>query len=186
MINFEVSMDTGRERSPIQSRFGEPFGDVGTEIVYYVDELITSLSDVPEALSESGAMPRADCAALADWLTLEQLVPLVDVPVELEGDVRQRAHDALNAFHTALPFSEAERDWLVRLYRHRSPTGEDLPAMIDTCNDQIVSAGIKREVVGRDLMRRWIVWRREDAEFAGEHSVDEARGALQGVREVMS
>jgi hypothetical protein len=179
-------MDAGRERSAIQSRFGEPFGDVGIEIMHYADELVSSLSGEPASLDESGAMPTADCTALANWLTLEHLVPLVDVPVELEGDVRQRAHDALSALHTALPFSEAERGWLVRLYRHRSPTGEDLPAMIKTCNSEVMDSGIKREIVGRDLMRRWIAWRREDAEYTDQHSVSEARNALEVVRTVMS
>lgn len=180
-------MNTIRERSPIQSQFGEPFGDVGTEIVYYADELIKSLSAEPKALGESGVMPGHDRRTLADWLGLEHLVPLVDVPCELEGDVRQRAHGALSAFHNALPFSEAERDWLVRLYRHGAAlTDETFPDIAEAYEDRIMSAGVTRVVSGRDLMRRWTAWRREADEFENQGALDQARKALQGLREQLS
>jgi hypothetical protein len=179
-------MHRGPARS-IQSHVGEPFGDVGTEIAYYARELIQSFSIEPEVCDESGVMPRTDSRALDNWLGLEHLVPLVDVPIELEGDVRQRAHDALSSFHTALPFSEAERSWLVRLFRQLdAPTVEAFPIAVETQEAQIMSAGVKRVVTGRDLMRRWVAWRRERDEFEGQASLDKVREALQRVQELMS
>jgi hypothetical protein len=180
---------TGRERRPIQSQLSEPFGDVGTEIMYYAGQLIESFSAEPENLGESDAMPRADGQALADWLGLEHLLPMVevDMPVELQGKARRQAYDALSTLHMALPFSEAERGWLVRLYRHSHvPTDETLPGMIETREAEIMSAGVKRVANGRELMRRWTAWRREADEFSGQGSFDQAREALQRVQEMMS
>jgi hypothetical protein len=120
-------------------------------------------------------------------LELEHLIPLIDVPVELEGDVRQRAFDAFAKLHTALPFDEAERGWLVTAWRQEgSTTVEDLPGAIASQEAQIVSAGVERTVSGRDLMRRWMAWRRGEDEFQGQAGLNQAREALQRVEEMLT
>lgn len=177
----------GRERTPDQSQYGEPFGDVGTEIVTFARLLTKSFSADPEASDELGAMSRTDCWDLEYMLELEHLIPLIDVPVELEGDVRQRAHDAFGALHTALPFSEAERGWLVSVWRQeRLQAVEDLPVVMSNHEAQIISAGVQRAVSGRDLMRRWTAWRRGRDEFDGYDGFTQAREALQSVEEMLT
>ena len=46
-------------------------------------------------------------------------------------------------------------------------------------------AGVRRVVSGRDLMRRWIAWRREAGEYEGQGSHDQARDALRTMQELM-
>jgi hypothetical protein len=180
-------MDIGREHSPIQSRFREPFGDVGNEIAQFAGLLIQSLSTDPEAANESGNMLEEDSLALEYWLELEHLVPIVAVPEELDGDVRKAAHDALSTLHTATPFSEAERGWLLQVARQTTPRRvETFPGLVETQESQIMSAGIKLVVTGRDLMRRWTAWRRGQDEFEGQGGLDQAREALVRIQELMS
>lgn len=178
-------MSAEHERS---SRFYEPFGDVGAEIADFAKLLGESLAQAPEVLDSSEVMPSADAEALEHWLVLEHLVPMMAVPEELDGVVRKQGHDVLSVLHTAMPYSEAERGWLLRLYRQpnrpeifvREP--EALPTWLATQEARIMSAGAKRVVSGRDLMRRWTAWRRQSGEFEGQGSLDEARAALRGVQ----
>lgn len=176
-----------RDRKPNQSRYSEPFGDVGTEIAYYARQLIDTLSGRPAPeRTPTGGMPDSDRKAFFEWITLEHLVPLVDRPSEVEGDVRQRAHDSLVKLHTALPFSEAEREWLVGLYRQNPRGPEALPEMAATHEAEILINGVRRSVSGQELTERWVNWRQETGEFANQGSLDVAREALHSVHELMT
>jgi hypothetical protein len=168
----------------------EPFGSVGAEVASYAGDLINYLSTEPEVLGDrSLVMPEYDCQALGDWLEIEEAIPMMEVVIsaEIMGPVKKKANDALFALHTALPFSEAERGWLIQLFRQlHVPSIEALPGMIETQEAQIISAGVKRVVTGRDLMRRWTAWRRETDEFVGQGSLDQAREALQSMQGLLS
>jgi hypothetical protein len=164
------------------------FGDVGWEIAYFARELITHFSTEPEPLGDgSQGMPQGDCQALEDWVMLDHQVPLIEVPPEVDGLVRQQAQDALLDFHIALPYSEAERKWLIGLYLDRpGRTAEHKPRLLELYEDRILMAGVRRVVSGRDLMRRWTAWRREIDEFEGQGALDQARQALVKIDELLS
>jgi hypothetical protein len=165
----------------------EKFGDVGVEIADIADILIEYWSGEPEPLGDpSQVMPDSDNQALGYWLSMESVVPLVEIPYEVTGDVRRQAHDALVAFHVALPYNEAERQWLGQTSRRagqRKPG--DQPERIAAYEDTIMMAGVRQAVSGRELMRRWPTWRRETGEYAGQGALDEARQALRTIQELM-
>jgi hypothetical protein len=163
----------------------EQFGPIGGEIARHAGELIEYFSAKPKGLrAESQDMPKPDYLALQDWLELEGSVPLIDVSMDVDGEDRRKLHDTLLAFHTALPFNEAERGWLDQMHdRLCERSVKDIPRMIEGYEDRIMMAGVQRTVSGRDLMRRWIAWRRETDEFEGQSSLDLAREALQELKD---
>lgn len=121
--------------------------------------------------------------ALVNLIEMESLVQFIDAPDEASDDaVRQaRISRTLLELHVALPFNEAERGWLDRLsneYGKSENSSELLPDFVEQHDERIMVAGIRQVVSGRDLMRRWLSWRREADEYEGQGAVDAARGAL--------
>jgi hypothetical protein len=167
---------------------GSQFGDVGWEIALFARDLIDHFSAEPEPLGDgSQGMPEADCKALELWLDIDTEVPLIEVPYEVDGSVRQQAQDAIRDFHIALPYNEAERKWLIRLSSGRwGRKTEDMPRLLEMYEDRILMSGVQRVVSGRDLMRRWMAWRRETDEFEGSGALDQARQALAKIDELLS
>lgn len=163
----------------------EQFGDVGAEIAGFARDLVEYLSGEPEPLGDRAqGMPKTDNRALEGWLSMESVVPLLDDPDD--GVLQKKGYDALLAFHIALPYNEAERQWLTQVDSASERTPDDLSRLIEGCEDRIMMAGVQQVVSGRDLMRRWTAWRRETDEFAGQGSLDKAREALQSVQALMS
>src|ERR1700730_8263132 len=149
----------------------EPFGHIGTELAFYADVLTQRLADEPEMLGdESGGMPESDWLAFDGWLDFEGTVPLMAIPEEVDGPLRSEVFDVLLAFHTALPYNEAERTWLSQITYLQDH--EDMPRLIEEGHHKIMVAGVRRVVSGRDLMRRWVAWHRETDEFAGQDSIE--------------
>ncbi|MHB8242653.1 MAG: hypothetical protein ACYDHN_11750 [Solirubrobacteraceae bacterium] len=165
----------------------ERFGPIGEEIGDYARELIENFSAEPDELGpESHEMPKSDYRALEDWLEIEEAVPLIDVTLDVEGSERRMVHNALFEFNTALPFSEAERGWLNRMYRHLArQSAKEMPQAIECYEDQVMASGVRQVVSGRDLMRRWVAWRRQTDEYEGQGSLDQAVEALRSIETLM-
>jgi hypothetical protein len=131
-----------------------------------------------------------------DWTTLddEGLVRAHDVdwlgrllvpPATTPGENRIKYVELMASWHTALPFSEAERHWLWSENGAGAGTpglgSEEWMVTVRQSEARIVSAGISRIVRGRDLLQRWWAWRREIGEYAGQGSLDQAREAVVGL-----
>jgi hypothetical protein len=95
-------------------------------------------------------------------------------------------------FHTTLPFTEAERHWLVfTMYvsgeayssqaAHESTETGEVGRLVRTTYD----AGRFREIRGRDLLDAWWAWRRDVFEFEEQGGIDYAREALRGMAEIL-
>lgn len=90
-------------------------------------------------------------------------------------DERLALIDGLAAVRQALPFSDAERQWLFREQdQHRIATGNvslfsdaDYRESVRQREARLMSDGVWRTVRGRDLMQRWCLWRRETGVYAG-------------------
>jgi hypothetical protein len=84
-------------------------------------------------------------------------------------------------FHVALPYSEAEREWLIEnlsLDPQRSAGGlEDQLGY----TAEIVSAGLRTTIVAHELISRWMAWRSESEQFRGQGTLDSARSSLSHV-----
>jgi hypothetical protein len=99
-------------------------------------------------------------------------VPSATAPV----DERLALVDGLAAVRQALPFSDAERQWLFKEQdQHRIATGN--PSLFTDAGYReslrqrevrLMSDGIWRLVRGHDLMQRWCLWRRETGVYAGD------------------
>lgn len=162
-----------------------PFGDIGTEIAETAAQLIECLSAEPEPITyDTAELPTSDKEALSTWIGMEWLIPIVDTPNKPlgGGTIRRRAHDAVVAFHVALPYNEAERQWLDRKSMSHA---SEMPSFIQGQEDRLMVAGVWRAVSGRELTRRWMLWRRGTDEFTGQDSVAEACKALGHIQDLM-
>lgn len=128
----------------------------------------------------------ADHRALDAALHLEGYIAMKGLPPEAPPDVRMELNRCLGSWHAALPFSEAERRLILDV--HRSPEREAIEPGPDNVRAtaklvrktelELIDGGVRRLVKGRDLMRRWWLWRRDMDEFAGQGGLDQARTAL--------
>jgi hypothetical protein len=177
-------MMRGHEPPERGKPFG-PFGDIGDEIAGEAEHLIGYLSEEPEPIVlGTTELPDSDEAALSMWIGMEWLIPIVDAPNEhLDGEIRRQAHDAVVAFHVALPYNEAERQWLDRMCMRQG--SKNFFEHIQDQEARLMVAGVRRVVSGRELMQRWMMWRRGAGEFAGQDAVAEARDALRRVQDVL-
>jgi hypothetical protein len=96
---------------------------------------------------------------------------------DIEGGEFGKLHRLFEDFHVALPFTEGERRWLYRRGRGGADGSGYLHDLAGQ-TDRIMEGGVTREVNGGDLLRRWRAWRREEDEFAGQHSLERAMRAL--------
>jgi hypothetical protein len=136
----------------------------------------------------------SDHEALSRVLGLEAGIPMLslaeEVPIEERRYVAGRLVDSLALYHEALPFAEAERRWLTNAY-HSLP-GRGSPAarkqrmqLLKVTEGEVVSAGLRQAVIARELLGRWWSWRRETDQFAEQGSLDAARCAIGGIREML-
>lgn len=160
----------------------EQFGPVGEEISYDAAELASLLSGERDIRGQAGE-------AMERWLNFETGLYLIEVFPDTMAPERVALHRAAMDFHTALPFTEAERDWIERLHSDGTlpgfaPTDHDgLVKALATQEGEITSAGRRHRVIGADLAGRWQDW------FSGNEPYQEARaqahGALQALHELL-
>lgn len=81
----------------------------------------------------------------------------------------------LISFHAALPFSEAERGYMFENMSFDNPPKDD---EWDFYDGEIISEGVRKHVVARTLINRWLAWRQQTDEFEGQGSLDQARTTL--------
>jgi hypothetical protein len=161
---------------------GEPFGDVGSEVGDYAFDLLYHLS-VPLAAAKPARFEEPDYLALAALCNMEDIRPLIiaDHP-SVVGEGQARLDRMWTALHTALPFGEAERTWLMETRsEHSKVFDHEMPGVIGDQEGNIVASGLRQRVSGRNLMRRWLAWRREADEFTDQGTLDIARDALAGL-----
>jgi hypothetical protein len=130
---------------------------------------------------------KADAHAFGSWAILELRAESLAIPISLDIERRREFRQSWQAFHAALPFDEAEGDWLWKNYVRRSPWKADsyveMSALIadDDSEAEIVSAGIRRVVKARELASRWVPWRSGSGAYEGQEAVALARDALASI-----
>ncbi len=89
-------------------------------------------------------------------------------------------------FQAALPLSEPEFQWFMSIPNlYSTDTAAELEQKIGYQVGTIVSAGIHKVVSGRELLGRWVSWRRETGDFAGQGTLDVARDSLAELVEIV-
>jgi hypothetical protein len=141
-------------------------------------------------------------SALSIERTSRRLRMSPDVPPEQRQGIADQLLGTLATLREALPYSEAERRWLVDTrVRHEErkvpfinqhgtsgfvrPPASELLQDLKATEGEIVSAGIHQIIQGRDLARRWWSWRRQTDEFADQGSRDIAHTALNDLSDML-
>ena len=89
-------------------------------------------------------------------------------------------------FQAALPLGEPEFTWFLSIPNLKSTdTIAELEQKIGYQVATIVSCGIHKVVSGRELLGRWVSWRRETGDFAGQGTLDVARDSLAELVEIV-
>ncbi len=120
--------------------------------------------------------------ALSFFLNMEERLPSLER--RLGAPAATRFPD-LARFHAAVPFTDAEREWLVAKSRalwEFEP--KDMPAIHDrtfSIEQKITELGAQQGVAGAGMVRRWAAWRRNMDEFAENSTREEAAYALDGL-----
>ena len=143
--------------------------------------------------SDLDSWGQADTTGFTSWRSLECELQKLPLPEELDKDRQRLPFERLTAqLHSALPYSEGERHWLMNTEPPDPllllPVPLDNKTIVEVqsryheryfgLEARIVSAGLIHVVSGRDLMRRWLSWRSETDEYTGQGSLDLARDAL--------
>jgi hypothetical protein len=152
-----------------------PYGDNGVEAASYAADLYADLartSETPESADDLGLEELSELELLRTRLRPEHFAAI--------GEPQDQLDDIWTVFHTALPFSEGERVWVVEKVRGVDRVDETLDYVV-VQEGEIVASGLRTRVSGRELMRRWIAWRHETDEYAGQGTLDVAREALAGL-----
>jgi hypothetical protein len=126
---------------------------------------------------------------LCNGLWLEGWMPTPRVLTILTPPAAEALTDAINDYHDALPFSSAERHWLVGEYDRTDPdshwgTNEGTVAAVSHivgAEDVIVDRGRQRPVRGEELIQRWWAWRRGVEEFEEDGAYELTRDALRRI-----
>jgi hypothetical protein len=102
-------------------------------------------------------------------------------PAATSARMRMEFMETMATWRASLPFSEAERKWLLDDSGDGKGMRDYEPAWLDevrTNEREVISAGLIRVISGRDLLQRWWSWRRQVGEYAGQASLDQACEAL--------
>jgi hypothetical protein len=152
----------------------------------FVESARSLLEYLRTPVDDSGdAGPKEDdLEAFSNLDDLESWVPTL-YDALTAGDKTDRLMEKLepawHQFKTALPFSEAERAWLLH-DKTATLIGYDGSEPQDAT---IMSAGRYQVVRGAELMQRWLAWRREADQFHEQGAIDMARTALNQMIEVV-
>ncbi|HTB49078.1 MAG TPA: hypothetical protein VK712_03280 [Verrucomicrobiae bacterium] len=164
-----------------------PYGEAPALLGLRAADLLYDLCDVPAwTEGQRWRWVQSDRLALIGWQNLE--AETLDALAE-PGLNRSQVGDILGLlsdFHVAVPFDEAEGTWLLNVCGEALEKGENLSFVRNRRPEEIVSAGLRRVIDGRDLLRRWWAWRRDTDEFRGQGTVDMCREALRVLIETLS
>jgi hypothetical protein len=104
-----------------------------------------------------------------------------EMPKEQRQQTMEQLAGHITAYNAALPFYEAERRWVRSMAAQTElEPGDDRYAVegayepLLDAEAQIVSGGLRQVVRGRELVQRWVSWRRQTGEFAVQTEFDQS------------
>src|ERR1700722_8648245 len=178
-------MRSPRENSLPQQHEQQPYGEDYFLLGLRAVDALWELCDVPNpSTSEWSRWTESDHRALHGGFSVEEKAYAAIGGRPVPREQFDFVEGMLSQYRMALPFDEAEREWLWHAYD--DAWGPDSIDMLRQQEARIISVGLQRVILGRDLVRRWWAWRRETEEYAGRGSLDIAREALREVIETVS
>jgi hypothetical protein len=170
------------------------YGDVGRAAGDYAYDLLAELCEPHDVLGYDKTRPSdrrytwraADDRTLTTYVGFEWRLKHIRATDDVSAREMESFGLKLHALQQALPFTEAERNWLV------DPQGVAVAAQrkhiekwAAVQEPELICAGVRKVISGRDVVRRWWAWRRETDEFAGQGTLDLARESLRGIVELL-
>jgi hypothetical protein len=171
-MSHELTPSNGQERRA----FGDNGPDIGIWAGYLLKSLHGAQAEAAQDASEKEWLEE-DSQSLDELVELEWYIPFLDPSAESELAVI-RMNGIISNFHSALPFTEAERQWLVSCYRKSTPEDKD-NSRRSYLKMALMDRGIYQIVEERDIMRRWHSWRRQTDEFEGHPGIHIAGNELR-------
>lgn len=172
--------------NPLSNRANNAYGDVGE---WTGREARTLLDELSQPLLESQRDERGwywpEGSALAALVDMDWHMPHIRATGDVLPEEMEAFDTRLEAFRLALPLTEAERSWLHRLHIAVDPHSSSFEVDIGEADDEVVSAGLRVRLDGKDMLRRWQAWRRETDEYDGQGTLDLAREALRGIVQLL-
>lgn len=140
----------------------------------------------PQPVSRSRYWRIDDHSSLAHMVHFEAAIPRVLIGGPDENKLAPRIFKHLAVYHEALPFDEAERRWIAATYEQlwdgsRKETTDALRAQ----EGVVLSAGVQRQVSGRELTDQWWLWRRQAGPFENQGSLPIAEQTLRSLGRVL-
>jgi len=164
-----------------QQPYGRAFFLLGLRAV----DALHDLCDVPNRSTQEWTqwLP-SDTCALQGWFNIEEKADIAFSADDVSKKNAAQVDDLLFRYRVALPYDEAERHWLYDAYG--AAWGPDSIQIIRNQEARVMSSGLQRVLLGRDLVRRWWAWRRETDEYSGQGSAAAARETLRKMIETLS
>jgi hypothetical protein len=168
-----------------------PYGRAGHSVGRFANSTAMGLAtDAHFARGHQRYWTQMDYRSLNSALLMERstrhLRMSLDVPFDRRQSVADRLNELLATTREAMPYSESERRWLVdQEIRLGSGSDQDLVINLNMAEGEVISAGVRRAVQGRELTERWWMWRRQIGEFETEGSRENAYNALRGLGQML-
>lgn len=158
-------------------RFDKTVGDIAVRSLDCLSRDVTGLE------ADEHGWTQLDHEAFSSLREGDWLARLLVPPATATVGSRVAFNAGMASLRQALPFSEAERQWLFddpdakRRKEFGLAMDQNYVEAVRQSEAQLMSGGLRRVVHGRDLMQRWWSWRRETGEYADD------RGGLNQARE---
>ena len=164
---------------PIIAHGMSPYGYIGDEAgpnaLGLLDNLLAPKAPMP--LEIAGTKPRwdeSDRDGFHHLVQLDEDMACIDPSFDSEGPSTGDLIRPWQQLMTSLPFTEAERHWMIGTAHQYQREQREFPEDIIPIETTVMSAGVRQMVRGRNLVRRWVSWRRETHEYAGQGSLNRA------------
>jgi hypothetical protein len=170
---------------PPNSKYGSDGDEVHSDATRLLNNLLAPKAALTFGRSGTPRWDAADGHGFGDYVALDSGVAFLEPGPEVDGGDLGDLFRNFGQLNASLPFSEGERRWLIAAqranwrerYRERTDFAEDILAVETT----VISAGLQQVLYGRDLVRRWAAWRREEHEFKGQGSLENAQVLLGSI-----
>ncbi|MGC2375539.1 MAG: hypothetical protein WA484_16865 [Solirubrobacteraceae bacterium] len=177
---MSIDIERGLMLAQGESPYGMTGGETGEHALGLLENLLTPKTPMPFKPGETPRWDDTDIEAFDYVMELDGDMRCIDPTFE-EGTVNTgETHRAWQPLELSLPFSEGERRWLIQALRkpsgntHKPSVRARYPNAFLPTEATVVSGGIRQQVEGRDLVRRWASWRRETDEFADQGNITRA------------
>jgi hypothetical protein len=163
--------------------------EVGESANNALDALSVDLEELP---SDEHGWTSADSYALNYLVDIEVLAETMVPPESTPLHNRQRAEHLVRSLRNALPFTGAERWWLLRdgfakiRQSDSRPADKEYMDPIRNARPCLVSEGLQRDIRGQVLLGKFWSWRREVGEYSGGEGLAQARESLAGLVELLT